>query len=118
MDMDDIPVYKQGDNTNYHFSGKIIHRGFHQSKDGTVINADINGAANILRKEYAYAFDEVKDFTYLYKTTFTIRYKNLYRNAKAMTSRSFHKTGFGSGVCHEYRKWNRLEYREVFGSIA
>ena len=61
MGMDNIPVYKQGDNTNYHFSGKIIHREFHQSKDGTVINADINGAANILRKEYAYAFDEVKN---------------------------------------------------------
>lgn len=122
MDMDDIPVYKQGENTNYHFSGKRTHRGLYKPKDGTVINADINGAANILRKEYAYAFDEVKDFTYLYKTTLAIGYKDLYRNAKTMTSRPkkycFHKTGFGSGVRHEYRKWNRLEYREVFGDIA
>ena len=32
------------------FSGRRVHRGLYKSSDGTVINADINGAANILRK--------------------------------------------------------------------
>ena len=32
------------------FSGKRIQRGLYRTSDGTVLNADINGAANILRK--------------------------------------------------------------------
>ena len=50
LDSDDIPVYVEGDGTKHHFSGKRIQRGLYRSSDGTVLNADINGAANILRK--------------------------------------------------------------------
>ena len=49
-DSDDIHVYVEGDGTKHHFSGKRIQRGLYRSSDGTVLNADINGAANILRK--------------------------------------------------------------------
>ena len=119
MDMDAIPTYKQGDNAEYRFSGKRIHRGLYRSGNETVMNADINGAANILRKEYPHAFDNVKDFTYLYETTLAIGYKDLYRNAKDMSGRPkryrYHKAGFGSKVCHEYRKQNRMRYRKLFG---
>ena len=85
--MDDIPTYKQGDGTKYQFSGKRIHRGLYKSGNGTVMNADINWASNILRKEYMHAFDNVKDFTYLYETTIAIGYKDLYNNAKTMSER-------------------------------
>jgi len=34
----------------YKFSGKRIKRGLYQSKNGTLINADVNGSFNILRK--------------------------------------------------------------------
>lgn len=51
VDLDFIPVYSKEDpDTKYHFSGRRIHRGLYKSKDGTLMNADINGAANILRK--------------------------------------------------------------------
>ena len=50
LDSDDIPVYAEGDETKHRFSGKRIQRGLYRSSDGTVLNADINGAANILRK--------------------------------------------------------------------
>ena len=50
LDSDDIPVYAEGDGTKHHFSGKRIQRGLYRSSDGTVLNAEINGAANILRK--------------------------------------------------------------------
>lgn len=51
LDLDFIPTYSKEDpNTKYHFSGRRIHRGLYKSKDGTLMNADINGAANILRK--------------------------------------------------------------------
>lgn len=117
--MDDIPTYKQGDDTKYQFSGKRIHRGLYKSRNGTVMNADINGASNILRKEYTHAFDNVKDFTYLYETTFAIGYKDLYNNAKAMDERPdgyrYHKAGFGSKVRRKYRKQSRMEYCKLFG---
>lgn len=39
------------------FSGKRIHRGLYKSKEGLTINADVNGAANILKKFYDYTFN-------------------------------------------------------------
>ena len=50
LDFDDIPVYKEGDTTEYTFSGKRISRGMYKSSTGFVFNADLNGAGNILRK--------------------------------------------------------------------
>ncbi|WP_051638579.1 RNA-guided endonuclease InsQ/TnpB family protein [Butyrivibrio sp. NC2002] len=50
--MDEIPVYKKGSKAEYVFSGKRIKRGLYRHYDGTITNADINGAANILRKVF------------------------------------------------------------------
>lgn len=51
LDLDFIPTYSKEDpDKKYHFSGRRVHRGLYKSKDGTLMNADINGAANILRK--------------------------------------------------------------------
>ena len=51
LDLDFIPVYSEEEpGKKHHFSGRRIHRGLYKSADGTLINADINGAANILRK--------------------------------------------------------------------
>ena len=36
---------------NYCFSGRRIKRGLYKTKDLTLINADVNGSINILRKE-------------------------------------------------------------------
>lgn len=47
---DVIPVY--GKEKDVHLSGKRIRRGLYLHKDGTISNADINGAANILRKVF------------------------------------------------------------------
>lgn len=65
LDLDDIPNYKdiikeqnkESNTTNKSFicpafSGKRLYRGLYQSKNGTLINADVNGAANILRKAF------------------------------------------------------------------
>jgi len=38
------------------YLGKRIHRGLFKSSNGTLINADVNGAANILRKVFPNAF--------------------------------------------------------------
>ncbi|MBE5827311.1 MAG: transposase [Butyrivibrio sp.] len=49
---DYIPVHKKNRSESYSFSGKRIHRGLYRHYDGTITNADINGAANILRKVF------------------------------------------------------------------
>ena len=51
FDGDDISVYdKENNKTNYIFSGKRIKRGLYKTRKGKLINADCNGALNILRK--------------------------------------------------------------------
>jgi putative transposase len=57
LDGDFIPTYGaiQGDEKPV-FSGKRVKRGLYVAKDGTKINADVNGAANILRKVFPDAF--------------------------------------------------------------
>ena len=50
LDLDDIPVYKENDTTEYTFSGKRISRGMYKTSKGFTFNADLNGAGNILRK--------------------------------------------------------------------
>lgn len=50
LDNDVIPEYKPEQPYTGAFSGKRIHRGLYRTKNGTLINADVNGSANILRK--------------------------------------------------------------------
>jgi putative transposase len=50
LDNDMIPVYDPEKHEEYRFSGRRISRGLYRSKNGTVISADVNGGANILRK--------------------------------------------------------------------
>ena len=48
LDNDDIPVY--GEVENPKFSGRRIMLGLYRTSDGRLINADVNGSYNILRK--------------------------------------------------------------------
>ena len=50
LDLDELPIYDVETPYTGTFSGKWIKRGLYKSKDGRLINADVNGAANILRK--------------------------------------------------------------------
>jgi transposase len=50
LDNDELPVYKPGHSYMKGFSGQRVKRGLYRSKDGTLINADVNGAYNIIRK--------------------------------------------------------------------
>ena len=49
-DQDAIPVYNCDDGKEYRFSGKRIHRGQYKTATGKVLNADVNGALNIMSK--------------------------------------------------------------------
>ncbi len=50
LDKDKLPEYRAEQPYTGKFSGQRIHRGLYKSKNGTIINADVNGSANILRK--------------------------------------------------------------------
>lgn len=47
---DEVPKYKAGDNSKYKFSGERITRGQYKSVMNVILNADINGALNIMKK--------------------------------------------------------------------
>ena len=49
-DRDDIPVYNADNPKEYLFSGRRTHRGLYKTASGKTINADVNGALNIMRK--------------------------------------------------------------------
>ena len=67
LDMDNIPDYDSSNQTTYIFSGKRIKRGLYVSGKGISINADVNGSANIIRKEFPDAFLGM-DIMYVRKT--------------------------------------------------
>jgi len=50
LDRDEIPKWNPLNPKQGEFTGKRIYRGLYQTKDGILINADVNGALNILRK--------------------------------------------------------------------
>ncbi|HLG63840.1 MAG TPA: transposase [Ktedonosporobacter sp.] len=62
LDLDLIPVYQPGDETEYTFSGKRMGRRnrLYRAKGGRKICADVNGSYNILRKRRPDAFSEAK----------------------------------------------------------
>lgn len=50
FDNDPLPVYTSGSKQIYTFRGRRITRGQYRTAAGIILNADINGALNILRK--------------------------------------------------------------------
>jgi putative transposase len=60
LDLDPLPVRKNGNDTNYTFSGKRVKRGLYRASNGRYINADINGAGNIIRKVAPDAFQQAE----------------------------------------------------------
>ena len=64
------------------FSGRRIRRGLYRSGQGILINADVNGAANIGRKATERIFDNILDFSYLTKSVSVCKFTDLNRSAK------------------------------------
>lgn len=57
LDKDKIPVYNEDNPKEYEFSGKREKRGLYQTLNGYRLNADVNAAANILRKSKVVPLD-------------------------------------------------------------
>lgn len=76
IDGDYIPTYKV-DDSKADFSGKRIGRGLYRAASGETINADLNGAANILRKAKQDAFEDIQCYDFL-KNPKVIYYTSLH----------------------------------------
>ena len=61
---DYLPTYGKDDN-NATFSGARITRGLYRCADGTLLNADCNAAANIMRKAIPDIWKDTSDYTFL-----------------------------------------------------
>ena len=48
--MDIITEYKEGENIKYSFSSERVKRGMYKTSKVYILNADINGALDILKK--------------------------------------------------------------------
>lgn len=59
LDNDDIPVYRE-ETGELKFSGRRIKRGIYKSKQGKIIDADLNGALNILKKSGENLIEELE----------------------------------------------------------
>ena len=78
---DRMPVYGKAEGKPA-FSGRREGRGLYRCQGGLVINADCNGAANILRKAIPEAWNETYDFRFLaYPESVTFRRLNRHRAA-------------------------------------
>ena len=50
IDDDNIPTFNEDENQKHTFSGKRISRNLYQTKSNQIIDADLNGALNIMKK--------------------------------------------------------------------
>ncbi|MEG4585479.1 transposase [Microcoleus sp. MOSTC5] len=58
LNLDPIPVCGENDADRVKFCGKRIKRGLYKTSSGRLINADVNGSYNILRKAVPNAFSD------------------------------------------------------------
>ena len=58
LDLDQLPRYKEEENKPV-FSGRRVKRGLYKTSQGYKINADINGALNIMRKVIKNSLDDL-----------------------------------------------------------
>lgn len=52
LDLDDLPTYGLVNNKKPVFSGTRVKRGLYKAKNGALLNADVNGSINIIRKVF------------------------------------------------------------------
>jgi len=62
LDKDKLPTWKPDSRPKHRFSGKRIKRGLYRTAKGWLVNADANGALNILRKHTSKLNDLLGEF--------------------------------------------------------
>lgn len=140
LDGDDMPVHKgskkpeaenancgnvnsnSNDNNNTQesaFSGKRISRGMYRASDGRLLNADVNGAGNIIRKAYPDAFKGV-DTAYLCGAVEPVTGEKILgiKHKDGPKPRFKCKRTGVSEIRRRYRRMQRRDIRMAFGTAA
>ena len=78
LDFDQIPVYNRK-SANAKFSGRRAKRGLYKTKEGILVNADLNGSLNIMRKAFPKIEFETTDLRYLQNPKIIKNIKNSQR---------------------------------------
>lgn len=116
LDFDFIPTYGEKDADEQKFSGYRKHRGLYISGNKTPINADVNAAGNIVRKEYPHAFDGI-DMSCLTTDVNKVKIEDILNKKDhfpvSHRGRDNQKKTSSFGR-HEYRKARRAYYSEFF----
>ena len=71
LDLDTLPKFNKTNNVKHSFSGKRVKRGLYKTIKGHLINSDVNGSLNIIRKVFRKSLDDLigdKQFIHLCKT--------------------------------------------------
>lgn len=118
LDKDPLPEYGKTDGA-VAFSGDRKKRGLYVSGEGQALNADVNGAANIIRKAFPNAFDDVEDLSYLYETTEAVNANDFYEKpskAKEEGPKKRRRPGPASSAAHRSRWSRKIGLMETFDS--
>lgn len=115
VDKDVIPTY--GDKDIPKFSGTRDGKAY-VLNDGVVVNADINGAGNIARKEYPKLFDGVTRDEMINRMVniITIRYADLYSTVKAQKKAYTKVASFNRQKRHKEKRKITVFYRHLFAA--
>ena len=114
LNMDYIPTYGTNDVDGCVFSGKRADRGLYRTNDGRIINADVNGACNLIRKQYPHAFDGM-DLKYLYETTDVVSQEYFCPRMKRKPHKR-HMPGASHRGWHRKHANDRIRIMEMFGA--
>ena len=117
IDGDYLPVYNKEKEEAYEFSGRRISRGQYKTKDGIILNADVNGAGNIIRKAFPDAFDKIEDYSYLHRTVIRIKREQIC-GAKVKTLQGLPKRKDMHAFLHHERMAKKNMYMEIFGATS
>ena len=115
IDADTMPVYKKNEKVSHIFSGNRVQRGLYRSKSGIVLNADINGAGNIIRKAYQDAFAGM-NLSYLARTTRVMELRNINKCVREDSLTAYKKRkSVNAFERHYMRELERTELHKAFG---
>ena len=76
LNNDILPVFQEGAKTDYNFSGTRVKRGLYKTNNKIILNADVVGASNMIRKIDMQAFKDL-DLSYL-QTTSVLTFRDFY----------------------------------------
>jgi putative transposase len=118
-DKDKIPTYGKNDK-KVKFTGSRSAKAY-TLDDDTIVNADINGAGNILRKQYPKLFEDLKreDLIKMMGNIKTVDMKDIYKNAKQCPGTKYKKKASLSRHMHKNMRYEKkVFYRHLFKSKA